>query len=338
MASRSSCRGSSSIGRASSFAWRRLCGSNPTISTRGSFYETREKMNLKKFAKQNLGILLPVVAVVMAFMILTGSVLAYVAWAPVSEGKVEVVKEWGDATGEVNRPGGNWITPVKQSTTSLSTRQQAYTMSSKAQEGAKNYADPVSVKTEDGVKVDFNVVVRYHLEGDKDDAVDVYTDYKTLGNAEKKMIRPTVKRQFITSAGSMKTSDVYTTEGQRELTEVTREALKDEFNKTGLVLDSVQITGYDMPQSYEKAVTQKEVAYQNELKAEAQVKVAEQEARAAVKRAEGEAKSNEIVAESVENNPELIQIRFIEAIEDSEGKTIYLPSDKTPTLTKDTED
>lgn len=186
------------------------------------------------------------------------------------------------------------------------------------------------------MSVDFNVVVRYHLEGDKDDAVDVYTDYRTLDNSEARMIRPTVKRQFIVTAGSMKTSDVYTTEGQQELTEVTREALNEEFAKTGLVLDSVQITGYDMPASYEKAVTEKEVAYQNELKAEAQVEVAKQEAKARIAKAEGQAEANRVVAESLKNNPGIIKIRYIEALKENEN-TVYVGAGSQAgiTLTKD---
>ncbi|AAL54952.1 prohibitin family protein [Halophage HF1] len=279
---------------------------------------------------------LKAVGVVMAFMLLTAGAVGGMAWEPVDEGNVAVVTEWGDATGEVLQPGANWITPVKHNTVELSTRQQAYTMTSNPGEGAKDYADPIVVKTADGVEATFDVTVRYQLPNDPEAVTDFYTDYRTLENAEKRMIRTTLAKQMLVTTGSMKTSEVYTSAGQTEITMDARSQLEEKFADTGLVLDSVQITKVNFPQSYEKSITEKEVAQQRELKAEAEVEVAKQEARAQIEKARGEAKSNEIVAQSVRNNPELIQIRYIEAIKNSDGKTIYLPSDETPTLVKET--
>lgn len=89
------------------------------------FAEPERKMSMLK---------LKIGAVVTAFILLTAGIGGAMAWSPVDEGSVDVVTEWGDATGEVNTPGANWITPVKQDTVSLSTRQQAYTMTSKQRE------------------------------------------------------------------------------------------------------------------------------------------------------------------------------------------------------------
>ncbi|AGM11052.1 SPFH superfamily protein [Haloarcula virus HCTV-8] len=279
---------------------------------------------------------LKAIAVGMAFLILTTGAVGAMAWEPVDEGNVAVVTEWGDATGEVLQPGANWITPVKHDTVTLSTRQQAYTMTSNPGEGAKDFADPIVVKTADGVETTFDVTVRYQLPNDPEQVTEFYTDYKTLDNAEQRMIRTTLSKQMLITTGSMKTSEVYTSSGQTQITMDARERLEEKFSNTGLVLDSVQITKVNFPESYERSITEKEVAQQRELKAEAEVEVAKQEARAQIERAQGEAEANRIVAESVRNNPELIQIRYIEAIQDSEGKTIYLPSDETPTLVKET--
>ncbi|UBF19786.1 SPFH superfamily protein [Halorubrum virus HRTV-22] len=281
---------------------------------------------------------LKAIAVGMAFLLLTTGAVGAMAWEPVDEGNVAVVTEWGDATGEVLQPGANWITPVKHDTVTLSTRQQAYTMTSNPGEGAKDFADPIVVKTADGVETTFDVTVRYQLPNDPEQVTDFYTDYKTLENAEQRMIRTTLSKQMLITTGSMATSEVYTSSGQTEITMDARERLEEKFSNTGLILDSVQITKVNFPQSYERSITEKEVAQQRELKAEAEVEVAKQEARAQIERAQGEAKANEIVAESVRNNPELIQIRYIEAIKNSDGKTIYLPSDETPTLVKDTDE
>ncbi|UBF21201.1 SPFH superfamily protein [Haloarcula virus HJTV-1] len=281
---------------------------------------------------------LKAIAVGMAFLLLTTGAVGAMAWEPVDEGNVAVVTEWGDATGEVLQPGANWITPVKHDTVTLSTRQQAYTMTSNPGEGAKNFADPIVVKTADGVETTFDVTVRYQLPNDPEQVTEFYTDYKTLDNAEQRMIRTTLSKQMLITTGSMKTSEVYTSSGQTEITMDARERLEEKFSNTGLILDSVQITKVNFPESYERSITEKEVAQQRELKAEAEVEVAKQEARAQIERAQGEAKANEIVAESVRNNPELIQIRYIEAIKNSDGKTIYLPSDETPTLVKDTDE
>ncbi|AGM10827.1 lipoprotein [Halorubrum tailed phage 8] len=300
-----------------------------------SLYETDQReiyeMELTTFKLKAIG-------VAMAFLILTSGIVGAMAWNPVDEGNVGVVTEWGDATGEVIQPGANWITPVKNDVVTLSTRQQAYTMTSNPGEGAKEYADPIVVKTADGVEATFDVTVRYQLPNDPEAVTDFYTDYRTLENAEKRMIRTTLAKQMLVTTGSMPTSEVYTSQGQTEITMDAREQLEEKFSETGLVLDSVQITKVNFPESYERSITEKEVAQQRELKAEAEVEVAKQEARAEIEKARGEAEANRIVAESVRNNPELIQIRYIEAIKNSDGKTIYLPSDETPTLVKDTND
>jgi regulator of protease activity HflC (stomatin/prohibitin superfamily) len=283
------------------------------------------------------GLKMKAVGVVLALLIVTSGVVGMMAWNPVPEGNVGVVTEWGDATGDVLQPGANWITPVKNDVVTLSTRQQAYTMTSQTGEGAKTYADPIVVKTADGVEATFDVTVRYQLPNDPDAVTEFYTDYRTLENAEKRMIRTTLSKQMLITTGSMPTSEVYTSAGQTQITMDARERLEQKFADTGLVLDSVQITKVNFPREYEQSITAKEVAQQRELKAQAEVEVAKQTARAQIERARGEAESNRIVAESVRDNPELIQIRYIEAIKDSDGKTIYLPSDQTPVLTKDTE-
>lgn len=274
-------------------------------------------------------------AVVTAFLLLTVAVGGAMAWNPVQQGEVEVVKTWGDSTGETLEPGANWITPVKQSTAVVETRPQTYTMSATSGQGDGNTGadDSVNVLTNDGVSVDVDVSVRYRV--DKSEADTFYEEYKSNAQAQERLIRPTTRSVLRTEGGDIDTSEIYTGVGQDEMRDAVRSALDKETEGTGITIEAVQIRRIHLPEQYADAVEKKEVEKQNIEKKANEIKVAENEAERKRIEAEGEAKANEIVAESLKDNPELLKVKYIEALK--EGETIYV-GESGMTLTKEVED
>lgn len=63
------------------------------------------------------------------------------------------------------------------------------------------------------------------------------------------------------------------------------------------------------------------------LNAEAKIKIAKAEAQAEIERAMGVAKANEIIGNSLKGNNEYLKYLQIDAIRDSKGKTIYIPTE-----------
>lgn len=63
------------------------------------------------------------------------------------------------------------------------------------------------------------------------------------------------------------------------------------------------------------------------LKAEAMVKIAKAEAQAEVERAHGVAEANKIIGESLKGNNEYLRYLQIDAIRNSKGDKIYVPTE-----------
>lgn len=282
---------------------------------------------------------LGITAVVLAVVLLTGGIGGWMAWNPVEQGNVEVVKEWGDSTGETLEPGANWITPIKEGTAVVETRPQTYTMSATSGEGDGNTGadDSVEVLTNDGVSVDVDVSIRYRVNIDQADLF--YDEYKSNAQAQKRLIRPTTRSVLRTEGGDIDTTDIYTGEGQDQMRDAVRAALDKETNNTGIDIEAVQIRRIHLPEKYANAVEEKEVEKQNIEKKENSIQVAKKEAERKRVEAQGQADANRIEAQSLKNNPELVQVKYINALRENDN-VVYVGagSEAGIELTKEVDD
>lgn len=264
---------------------------------------------------------LKVGVVAIVFVLLTVLVGGAMAWNPVDEGEVEVVKNWGDSTGETLEPGANTITPIKQSTAVVKIRPQQYTMANEVDEGDEARDDSVEVLTNDGVSVDVDVTIRYRVT--KSEASTFYDEYKNVRQAEERLIRPTTQDVLRTEGGDIDTTEIYTGDGQNRMAEAVTRALDEESTGSGLKIEAVQIRNIKLPSQYADAVEKKEVEKQNIEKKQNSIEVAKREAERKRVEAQGQADANEIEAQSLKDNPELIQVKYIDALEENEN-TIYV--------------
>jgi len=104
-----------------------------------------------------------------------------------------------------------------------------------------------------------------------------------------------------------------------------------EFNRTQMVKDA-EANGRAVlmeAENSKKALIETAKA-ENEaaaLQAEAKIKIAKAEAQAEVERAKGVAEANSIIGESLKNNEIYLRYLQIEAIRNSEGEKIYIPTE-----------
>jgi regulator of protease activity HflC (stomatin/prohibitin superfamily) len=255
-----------------------------------------------------------------ALLVLATPVVGLLAWEPVDEGNVKVVKKWGATTGTTFGPGAHFINPVSQSTTSLSVRPQAYTMSSKQGEGDRaTRDDAIQVLTEDGLQVDIDVTVRYRVDASQ--AVTFYQQYRTLPTAEERLIRPSIRSVLRTEAGRLPVTVIYTGEGQTRLKEAAERELADEFTDAGIILEAVQVRNVDLPEQYAQAVEQKEITEQTRQRKEDELAVEELEAERKRIEAQGRADANRIVSQSL--TQEVLAQQYIERLDSAD--TVYIP-------------
>jgi regulator of protease activity HflC (stomatin/prohibitin superfamily) len=278
-----------------------------------------------------LGKSLTVVGLVFVLVVaLVGGVMAFEG---VNEGKVKVVKNQGAVTGKILEPGWHFITPIVQGTVAIPTRPQTYTMSHQSGEGANaNKDDSVRVLTKDGLHVDVDVTVRYRVT--PRDAPKFHAEYRDLQTAETRLIRPTVRSVLRTEGGNIDVTDIYTGEGQTRLKLAVEKALKTETDGSGVVIESVQIRNVRLPAEYAKSIEQKKVKQQKIEEAEYEIQVAKKNKQRQVIEAEAEAEQIRIKGNALRQNPEVLELRYIEALRENDN-TVYVPTDGGVTLTRD---
>jgi regulator of protease activity HflC (stomatin/prohibitin superfamily) len=274
-----------------------------------------------------------VVVGVVALLVVATPVVGLLAWEPVQEGNVKVVTQFGAATGATLGPGAHLINPVTQSTRSLSVRPQSYTMSSKQGEGERNRDDAIQVLTEDGLQVNVDVTVRYRI--DTAQAVGFYRQYRTLDNAEERLIRPSIRSVLRTEAGRLSVTRIYTGEGQTELKVAAERELGDEFADAGIVLEAVQIRNVELPDQYAQAVEQKEITEQRRQQKQDELEVERLEADRKRIKAEGTAEANRIVSRSLSR--EVLTRQYIEQLDSSDVVYIPVGSDGYPQFVRNVE-
>ena len=254
-----------------------------------------------------------------ALLLIAAPVTGLLAWEPVEEGNVKVVKKWGATTGEVFGPGAHFVNPVSQSTASLSVRPQAYTMSSQRGEGAEAREDAITVLTEDGLRTDIDVTIRYRV--DAGNAVTFYRDYRTLEAAEERLIRPSIRSVLRTEAGRLPVTDIYTGEGQTRLKQAAEEELSAEFAESGLILEAVQVRNVELPAQYAQAVEQKEITEQRRQQKQDELEVEKLEADRKRIAARGEADANRIISQSLDGR--ILTQKYIDKLDQTD--TVYIP-------------
>jgi regulator of protease activity HflC (stomatin/prohibitin superfamily) len=261
-----------------------------------------------------------VVVGVLVLLVIAAPVVGLLAWEPVEEGNVKVVKQFGATTGTTLDPGAHFINPVTQSTTSLPVRPQSYTMSSQQGEGAEaNRDDAIQVLTEDGLQVDIDITVRYRI--DQADAITFYRQYRTLETAEDRLIRPSIRSVLRTEAGRLPVTEIYTGEGQTELKAAAESELEDEFAEAGIILEAVQIRNVDLPDQYAQAVERKEITKQRRQQKENELEVERLEAQRKRIEANGTAQANRIISRSLTD--EVLAQKYIERLDETD--TVYIP-------------
>ena len=272
----------------------------------------------------------------LVLILLVSMVGGVMAFEGVDEGKVKVVKNQGAVTGTVLEPGWHFITPVVEGTIAIPTRPQTYTMSHQSGEGDNaNQDDSVRVLTQDGLHVDVDVTVRYRVT--PRDAPRFHEEYRDLPTAETRLIRPTVRSVLRTEGGNIDVTDIYTGEGQTRLKLAVERALKNETDGSGVVIESVQIRNVRLPTEYANSIEQKKVKQQKIEEAEYEIQVAEKNKERQVIEAEAEAEQIRIKGEALRENPEVLDLRYIEALRDNDN-TVYVPVDGGVTLTRDVRD
>lgn len=234
----------------------------------------------------------------------------------VDEGHVAVHTDKGAATGEVYEPGWHFINPVTQGAHQVETRPRTVTY---------NGDDRVYIISKDGQDVFADVTIRYSVESDK--AVTFFREYRNHGQARDRLIEPTVRSELRDEGSALAVRTLITQDGRETLEGTLSEALRENFEGTGLTLEAVQLRNTEPNQEFSKQLENIEI---ENARAERRVIEAESKAEAEVRAAEGDAEAHRIRNDAL--TEKVLSDKYLDTIDSSDKVILATDGDGTPVI------
>ncbi len=200
----------------------------------------------------------------------------------------------------------------------MSIRTEEYTMSITHGGGKKMGADSIAALTKEGLNVDLDITVLYHLN--EESASDIYRE---LGlDYKEKIIRPTIRSVIREIIAQYNAKDIYS-EKRQEASQKILARLKEEIEPRGIVVEEVLLRNVSLPASLTKAIQDKLKAEQEAQKYDYLLEKEKKEKQRKIIEAEGQRDAQKIINESLTTN--YLYYLYIKELKDRQG-TIYVPT------------
>ncbi len=212
--------------------------------------------------------------------------------------------------------GLNLIFPLEH-VERMSIRTEEYTMSIIQGEGQRVGADQIAALTNEGLSIDLDITVFYHLQEDK--ASDVYRD---LGvNFQEKIIRPEIRSAIREVIAHYNAKDVYS-EKRSEVSDAIQKRMIETIEPRGITIEQVLLRNVTLPQKLSASIQEKLQAEQESQRYEFVLEKEKKEAERKRVEAAGQRDAQAIINESL--TPKYLEYLYIKELKDREG-TIYVP-------------
>jgi regulator of protease activity HflC (stomatin/prohibitin superfamily) len=235
----------------------------------------------------------------------------------VDAGETGVYSLFGKVKDEELRSGFHLVIPLAK-VTKMSIRTEEYTMSIISGEGKVNRADAITALTKEGLNVDLDMTVLYHLNEEK--ASDVYKDVGLT--YEGKVIRPEIRSAIREIIAQYEAKDIYS-EKREEAAQNISDKLKENLDPRGIVMESVLLRNVQLPANLANAIQEKLQAEQEAQKYDFILQKEEKEKERKVIEAEGQEEAQRIINRSLTTN--YLYYLYVNQLKDREG-TIYVPT------------
>lgn len=212
----------------------------------------------------------------------------------------------------------------------MTIRTQAYTMSIAAEEGQRYGDDAIVVLTRDGLEVQMDLTVWYHLL--KDEAANVYQ--KIGSDYVDKIVRPAARTAIRNTSVRYMAVEIYSDRREEVQDEITKE-LESDFVERGIALEKVLLRNISLPAKVKNAIEVKLEAEQEAQKMEFVLQKEKKEAERKQIEASGIAEAQEIIARSLtgERGRAYLSWKYLENLKnlyESPNNTILIaPYDKS---------
>lgn len=213
----------------------------------------------------------------------------------VGAGERGVVLTWGAVGDKVLGEGLHVIVPVMQKVAITDVR-------------TKKHEVQAVAYSKDLQTVDTVIALNYHPNVDA-----VNKLYQEIGSDfEVRIIDPAIQESVKATTALFAAQELI--EQRPKVKDEIKKQLFDRLNNKYIIIDDFSIVNFDFSATYEKAVEQKQVAQQEALKAENDLKTVKIEAEQRIAQAEAEAKAIQIQAQAVtqQGGKDYVQLKAIE--------------------------
>ncbi len=275
-------------------------------------------------------------------LVLVALILASSSYVQVGYGTVGLITRFGAVTGRVLRPGLNWKIPLIESVLAYRTQEIVYQTVEEGESQADYVDFPTDTTTADGQQIILKYSIRFRIDpqkvgwianniGSEGDVVEKVVKFHS------RILARNIPKEY--AALDLYTGNILAVQEQFE------EQLAPLFAEKGIVLDSFGLRKIEFAEDYKQAVEQKQIeaetvtteqhrAEQATYQAQAKVELAKGEAQSTIERAKGDAEKVKLLAaaeaeaiqvkgEVLAKYPAIIQLRFVEALSDPEGRVTW---------------
>jgi regulator of protease activity HflC (stomatin/prohibitin superfamily) len=234
------------------------------------------------------------------------------AFVVVQAGNVRVLTQFGRTVGVTFRPGIHVKIPFVQNTVNYSTRQVTYETGDTPETSMANYPDfSVDTTSSDGQQIQLKFTVRFAIDGQQ--AEWILNNIGTMGDLVEKVVK-TEARSYARNIPKKYTAAQLYSEQVFDVQQELGNTLEPIFEANGIILDEFLLRKIDFTQEYFNVLEDKQIA---EERIVVEQNVLEQEKirkEQAIIQAEAEARTIEIRGEALKQNPEIIQLEFIQKL------------------------
>jgi len=200
----------------------------------------------------------------------------------------------------------------------MTIRTEEYTMSVAHGEGQRVGADQISALTNEGLPIDLDITVFYHLNEDRASNV-----YKDLGlNYQEKIIRPEIRSTIREIIANYNAKDVYS-EKRAEVSQKIQQRMIKSIEPRGITVEQVLLRNVTLPKKLSASISEKLQAEQESQKYDFILEKEKKEADRKRIEAQGQRDAQITISESL--TPKYLQYMYIKELKDREG-TIYVPT------------
>ena len=221
---------------------------------------------------------------------------AFSAFTKVGAGERGIVLNWGAVQDTVLDEGLHFKIPIYQQIKVLDVKTVIYEIEAEA-------------ASQDVQVINTTVALNYHL-----DPINVGKLWQEIGQEyESRIIAPAVQESVKAATARFTAQDLIIK--RPELKAAIREELVKKFEGKHIIVDELSIVNLDFSQEYNNAIEQKQVAEQNALRAENDLKKVEFEAAQRVASATAEAEAIRIQAEAITQSggKDYVNLKAVEA-------------------------